>query len=74
MIINTPFYALYIRPIQSLSSKLAWNIVGLPSSEVITPEFYVIGSILVHRFHKTSICYAGADNFVSMIQSLNSKV
>lgn len=71
MIINTPFYALYISgPIQSLSSILAWSIVGSPSSKVITPEFYVIGSILVHRFYKTSICYA--PEFVKALKTLSA--
>lgn len=71
MIINTPFYALYISgPIQSLSSILAWSIVGSPSSKVITPEFYVIGSILVHRFYKTSICYA--PEFVKVLTTLSA--
>lgn len=71
MIINTPFYALYISgPIQSLSSILAWSIVGSPSSKVITPEFYVIGSILVHRVYKTSICYA--PEFVKVLTTLSA--
>lgn len=71
MIINTPFYALYISgPIQSLSSILAWSIVGSPSSEVITLEFYVIGSILVHRVYKTSICYA--PEFVKVLTTLSA--